>query len=192
MRLVYVLLFFLTMPVQHFIVTRVHAPDVTITDVGWTTPPAHQTTSATSKQQDSLIDMRYNDVPQPRTTSQNPLERSRPDKDIIGGPVPSSPPRAAADTKPAIFIGVKNSGSRDIRAISWEVIFSDRNMADEYLHLKFETKQRVPSGESLMLNRKFRNEPAWERLQQAVQNQSAAVTVKITGLQYADGTSWKP
>ena len=180
MRLVYALLFFLTLPIQHPVVTRVNAPDVTITGFGWATPPSHQAPATPQIRREPPIDIQRNDYP--------PLPSKTPDS---LDSVPSLPP-PAAEPKPAIIIGVKNSGSRDIKAVSWEVIFSDRKTTDEYLHLTFETKRRVRSGESLMLDYKFRNKSEWERLQQAVMNQSAAVTVKITRLQYADGTSWKP
>src|SRR5262245_18429353 len=71
MRLVYALLFFVTMLVQHFVVTRVNTPDFTITDVGRTTPPVHQAPAPPQISRDPLIDIQRNDYPRPPSKSPN-------------------------------------------------------------------------------------------------------------------------
>lgn len=172
-----------------FSLVRVDAPDAVITNVGWIIPEEKNTSSNASGKP------KLDPLGTPTTSTggglENPLDRTRGgDEWILAAPA-SRPPRTSGVSKPTVYVGVKNTGTKTIKAIDWKIIFSDKSDASEYLILEFRTKTAVRAGQELMQSKEFPFDQKWKRLKQDADDKRAKVKALIVGVEYTDGSIWR-
>jgi len=172
-----------------FSLVRVDAPEAVITNIGWIIPAEKSAPSASSAKSKPSLDPLEAPTPPPGELP-NPLERTRGDEEWALAPPATRSARSTGVSKPTVYVGVKNTGTKTIEAIDWKIIFRDRSEASEYLVLQFRTKRAVPGGKGLMQSHEFSFDQKWRRLKQDVDDKRATVKALINGVEYSDGSSW--
>lgn len=192
MKLAFTLLMIVTANVNQASISlvRVDAPDTVITSVGWIIPSEKDTSSnASAKPKPSLDPLEMPTAPTGELP--NSLEHSRADDEWALAPPASRPARPSGVSKPTVYVGVKNTGTKTIRAIDWRIIFSDKSDGSEYFTLQFRVRKEVSGGKELIQSSEFPSDQKWKRLQQDVDDKRAMVKALIVGVEYADGSSWQ-
>jgi hypothetical protein len=82
---------------------------------------------------------------------------------------------------------LRNTGTKAIKAVSWDYVFTDEKERKELKRYKFQSKQQILPGETQTLNVGIGLDPKDKTRHIATGKQS----VEITKLEYADGTVWK-
>jgi hypothetical protein len=82
---------------------------------------------------------------------------------------------------------VKNTGTKAIKAVSWDYVFTDGKERKELKRYRLQSKQQILPGETRTLTASVALDP---------KDKSSHITtgkqgVEITKLEYADGSSWK-
>lgn len=171
-----------------FLLVRVDAPDAVITNVGWIIPAENKRSSNASDK--PKLDPLGTPTP---TTGEipNPLERTRGgDEWILASPASKSALPSSV-SKPTVYVAVRNTGTKTIKAIDWKIIFSDKSDGSEYLVLQFRKSKTVSAGKELMQSQAFPFDQKWKRLKQDVDDKRATVKALIVGVEYSDGSSWR-
>lgn len=180
---------------------RVDAPDAVITNVGWIIP-AEKNSSSNKPEKPKLDPL---GTPSPVSGEiPNPLDSTRGGDDWILAPPATRPASSSVVSKPTVYLGVRNTGTKTIKAIDWKVIiFNDRIDGSEYLVLQFRTKKAVPSGKEVLQSHEFPFDQKWKPLRQDIwdaarglppgegRNNRAPVKAVIVGIEYADGSTWQ-
>lgn len=169
---------------------RVDAPDAVITNVGWIIPA--EKNSSSNKPEKPKLDPLGMPTPTGGGELNNPLGRTRGSDETILAP-PATRPRLSSGgvSKPTVYVGVKNTGTKTIKAIDWKIIFSDRSDGTEYLILQFRAKIAVPIGKEIMQSHEFPFDQKCKRLKRDVDDKRATVKVLVVGVEYADGSTWQ-
>lgn len=82
---------------------------------------------------------------------------------------------------------LRNTGTKAIKAVSWDYVFTDEKERKELKRYKFQSKQQILPGETQTLNVSLGLDPKDKTRHIAAGKQS----VEITKLEYADGSVWK-
>ena len=84
-------------------------------------------------------------------------------------------------------VTLKNTGSKPIKAVSWDYVFTDEKERKELKRYKFQSKQQILPGATQTLSISIGLDPKDKTRHIATGKQS----VEITKLEYADGSVWK-
>ena len=82
---------------------------------------------------------------------------------------------------------LKNTGTKTIKAVSWDYVFTDEKEHKELKRYRLQSKQPILPGETQTLTAGVGLDPKDKSRHIATGKQS----VEITKLEYADGTVWK-
>jgi hypothetical protein len=82
---------------------------------------------------------------------------------------------------------VKNAGTKAIKAVSWDYVFTDEKERKELKRYRLQSKQQILPGETQTLTAGVSLDPKDKSRHIATGKQS----VEITKLEYADGSVWK-
>jgi hypothetical protein len=82
---------------------------------------------------------------------------------------------------------LKNTGTKTIKAISWEYVFADAVAQKELKRYKLQSKQQILPGETQTLTRDVGLDPKENTRHISTGKQS----VEITKIEYTDGSAWR-
>ena len=82
---------------------------------------------------------------------------------------------------------LKNTGTKAIKSVSWDYVFTDEKERKELKRYKLQTKQQILPGETQTLSAVFGLDPK----EKAPHIKTGKQSVEITKLEYADGSAWK-
>ncbi|HYG81557.1 MAG TPA: hypothetical protein VD861_14270 [Pyrinomonadaceae bacterium] len=82
---------------------------------------------------------------------------------------------------------VKNTGTKAIKAVSWDYVFTDGKERRELKRYRFQSKRQIPPGETQTLTAGVGLDPKDKARHITAGKQG----VEITKLEYADGSVWK-
>jgi hypothetical protein len=82
---------------------------------------------------------------------------------------------------------VKNAGTKAIKAVSWDYVFTDEKERKELKRYRLQSKQQILPGETQTITAGVGLDPKDKTRHIATGKQS----VEITKLEYADGSAWK-
>jgi hypothetical protein len=82
---------------------------------------------------------------------------------------------------------LRNSGTKTIKAISWDYVFTDAKEQKELKRYKLQSKQQILPGETQILLRDVAIDPKDDGRHLTTGKQS----VEVTKIEYTDGSVWK-
>ncbi|HKQ52712.1 MAG TPA: hypothetical protein VJT74_10110 [Pyrinomonadaceae bacterium] len=82
---------------------------------------------------------------------------------------------------------LKNSGTKAIKSVAWDYVFTDEKERKELKRYKLQTKQQILPGETQTLSVGLGLDPK----EKTPHIKTGKQSVEITRIEYADGSAWK-
>ena len=84
-------------------------------------------------------------------------------------------------------VTLKNTGTKAIKSVSWDYVFTDEKERKELKRYRLQTKQQILPGETQTVSAGLGLDPK----EKAPHIKTGKQSVEITKIEYADGSAWK-